>query len=62
MPKRFMIELIKNPDDVPKTSYVSVGKMIDIFNDLEQKGYTDAIVITISSKLSGLYDAVRKTI
>lgn len=58
--KTFYDRIDKNPDDVPKTSYVSVGKMIDIFNDLEQKGYTDAIVITISSKLSGLYDAVRK--
>lgn len=54
-------ERIKNdPDDIPRTSYVSPGTMIQYFEELEKEGYDEAIVITISSKLSGLYEAVKR--
>ncbi len=54
-------ERIKNdPDDIPRTSYVSPGTMIQYFEELEKEGYEEAIVITISSKLSGLYEAVKR--
>jgi DegV family protein with EDD domain len=58
--KTFYERITANPDDIPKTAYASVGKMIEAFEAYEKEGYTDAIVITISSKLSGLYEAVRR--
>ncbi|MBN2268312.1 MAG: DegV family protein [Acholeplasmataceae bacterium] len=59
--KTFYERITKDPDDVPKTSYVSVGKMIEYFEELEKEGYEEALVITISSELSGLYEAVKRT-
>lgn len=59
--KTFYERITKDPDDVPKTSYVSVGKMIEYFESLEKQGYEEALVITISSELSGLYEAVKRT-
>lgn len=58
--KTFYERISKDPDDIPKTSYVSPGRMIEIFEALEKKGYDEAIVITISSKLSGLFEAVKR--
>lgn len=58
--KTFYERISKDPDDIPKTSYVSPGRMIEIFEALENKGYDEAIVITISSKLSGLFEAVKR--
>ncbi len=58
--KTFYERIKANPDDIPKTSYVAMGRMIQIFNELEAKGYEEAIVITISSKLSGLFEAVKR--
>ncbi len=57
----FYDRISKKPDDVPKTSYVSVGTMIDIFKELEDEGYEEALVITISGQLSGLHEAVKRT-
>lgn len=59
--KTFYERIAKNPNDVPKTSYVAPGRMLEIFEDYAKKGYDEAIVITISSKLSGLYEAVIRT-
>ena len=59
--KTFYERITKDPNDIPKTSYVSVGRMIEFFEDLEKKGYEEALVITISSELSGLYEAVKRT-
>lgn len=58
--KTFYDRISKNPNDVPKTSYVSIGKMIDIFDSLKEKGYDEALVITIAGPLSGLNEAVRQ--
>jgi len=44
----------------PKTAYVSIGHMVDTFEKMKIKGYERAFVVTISSKLSGLYNAVIK--
>jgi DegV family protein with EDD domain len=49
------------PNDIPKTSYVSIGTMIETFEELEKEGYEEALVIVISSELSGLYEAVKRT-
>lgn len=59
--KTFYERINKNPNDVPKTSYVSVGKMIEYFENLEKEGYKEALVITISSELSGLFESVKRT-
>ena len=54
-------ERIKNdPNDIPRTSYVSPGTMIQYLEELEKEGYDEALVITISSKLSGLHEAVKR--
>lgn len=58
--KTFYERIQKDPDDIPRTSYVSPGTMISYFEELEKEGYDEALVITISSKLSGLYEAVKR--
>ncbi|MCR3906051.1 MAG: DegV family protein [Tenericutes bacterium] len=58
--KTFYERISKDPNDIPKTSYVSPGRMIEIFEELEKEGYEEALVITISSQLSGLYEAVKR--
>lgn len=57
--KTFYNRIMDNPDDIPKTSYIAIGKMIEYFQQLEAQGYEEALVITISAKLSGLNEAVR---
>ncbi|MFI3329858.1 MAG: DegV family protein [bacterium] len=42
----------------PTTAYVSIGKMVDTFNDLKSKGYDGVVVITISKQMSGLNGAI----
>ncbi len=56
----FYKRILNNPNDIPRTAYVSPGKMISYFEQLEKEGYEEALVITISSKLSGLYEAVKR--
>lgn len=58
--KTFYERIQKDPNDIPKTSYVSIGRMIEFFEALEKEGYEEALVITISSKLSGLFEAVKR--
>lgn len=58
--KTFYERIQKDPNDIPRTSYVSPGTMIAYFEELEKEGYDEALVITISSKLSGLYEAVKR--
>lgn len=45
----------KNPDIDLTTSQTSTGKIASVYEKLKAEGYTDIIVITISSKLSGTY-------
>lgn len=56
--KTFYERLAKNPEDVPKTSYETVGNMIETLNNLKKKGYDEALVITIARPLSGMHDAL----
>lgn len=58
--KTFYKRITDDPNDIPKTSYVSIGKMIGYFEQLEKEGYEEALVITISGKLSGLNEAVKQ--
>lgn len=41
----------------PSTSFMPIGKMIEIYEQLVKEGYTDAIVITISKEMSGIFNA-----
>jgi len=41
----------------PSTSFMPLGQMIGIYEDLVKEGYTDAIVVTISKELSGIFNA-----
>lgn len=41
----------------PRSSYYPLGKMVEIYEDLVKEGYTQAIVITISKKMSGIFNA-----
>lgn len=54
----FYNRLAKEPNNIPKTSYVSPGHMIEVFERLEQEGYEEVFVITIAKPLSGLHDAI----
>lgn len=51
----FYQRLLCNPNTNVKTSQTSTGKMGDVYKRLEAEGYTDVIVITISSQMSGTY-------
>ncbi len=41
----------------PSTSYLPIGQMMEIYEDLVKDGYTDALVIPISKEMSGIYNA-----
>lgn len=43
----------------PHTAFCSLGKMIETYEEMKQKGYDSALVIVISSQLSSLYEAVQ---
>ncbi len=58
--KTFYERIAKDPNDIPKTSYVSIGKMMEYFEQLYNDGYEEALVITISSQLSGLFESVKR--
>lgn len=52
---KFYQTIVKNPDIDVSTSQTSTGKIAHIYKELKEEGYTDIIVIVISSKLSGTY-------
>lgn len=45
--------------EIPTSSLPSMKDMEDTFKKLESENYTHAIIITLSSQLSGLYNAVK---
>ncbi|WP_027623129.1 DegV family protein [Clostridium lundense] len=53
-------EVYDNLDkEVPTSSLPSMQDMEDTFTKLEEEGYTHAIVVTLSSGLSGIYNAAK---
>lgn len=53
-------EVYENLDrEIPTSSLPSMQDMEDMFTRLEQEGYTHAIVVVISSGLSGIYNAIK---
>lgn len=56
--EEFYNKLLEKPNADVSTSQVPVGEIVDAFKRLKSEGYTDLIVIAISSQLSGTYQAV----
>ncbi|NEZ47052.1 DegV family protein [Clostridium niameyense] len=46
-------------NEVPTSSLPSMEDMENLFNELEEKGYTHVIAVVLSSGLSGIYNAVK---
>lgn len=46
-------------NEIPTTSMPSMGDIEDIYSSLEKEGYTHVVAITISSGLSGTFNAVK---
>lgn len=47
------------PAEVPTTALPSLKDVNDLYKKLEREGYTHAIVVTLSSGLSGVHNAIR---
>lgn len=47
------------PDEYPSTSTPSLSEIIDKFDELKAKGYEKVIALSISSCLSGTFNAIR---
>lgn len=56
-PKEFYDKL-NTLNTIPSTAMPSTGQLLDIYSELKEKGYTDAIYISISEHLSGTYQNV----
>jgi DegV family protein with EDD domain len=53
--KEFYDIINANPNIDVSTSQTSTGKIASVYEELKEEGYTDVIVVVISSKLSGTY-------
>ncbi len=53
--KEFYKMIEENPNVDVSTSQTSTGKIASVYEELKEEGYTDVIVVVISSKLSGTY-------
>jgi len=58
-PSAFYERLENDKSCFPSSSYLPIGQMVEFYEDLVEKGYNKAIVVTISSHMSGLYNAVQ---
>lgn len=47
------------PDEIPTTSLPDLNNTEKIVEKLKSEGYTDVIIATVSSKLSGTYNSIR---
>ncbi len=54
----FYKQMEANKNLVPRTSQPSLGSLIEFFEGLASEGFEEVIVTTISSKLSGTYNAI----
>ncbi len=53
--KDFYNMIVENPNIDVSTSQTSTGRIASVYEELREEGYTDVIVVVISSKLSGTY-------
>lgn len=49
---------LKESDEIPSTSQPAIGYLLEMFEEYAKQGYSDIIVIPISSGLSGTYQTV----
>jgi len=58
----FYQKLNDDKDLVPHSSMPSPGELLELLEDLEQKGYEEVFIQTISSQLSGTYDVCQMAV
>lgn len=51
----FYDRVVKNPDINVSTSQTSTGKIASVYEEMKEEGYTDILVVVVSSKLSGTF-------
>lgn len=54
--QEFYDMLDKNPNIIPRTSMASTGTMLEAYEKLRDQGCDTILFVTISSKMSGIYD------
>lgn len=57
--EQFYQRLIDDNNLVPQSSMPSPGELLEILDELEEKGYEEVFVVTISSGLSSTFDIVQ---
>ncbi len=57
--EKFYQNLIDDNTLVPQSSMPSPGELLELMDDLEEKGYDEVFVVTISSGLSSTFDIVK---
>lgn len=55
----FYNRIADKPNDVPKTSYVSIGLMQEYFEQAIEDGIEEVLIVTIAKPLSGLNEALK---
>ena len=53
----FYQKLEEDKSVFPSSSYMPIGQMIEIYENLVKEGYEKAIVVSISKEMSGIYNA-----
>ncbi len=48
-----------DPDIFPRTSQPPTSEMVETYEKMQKKGYTDLVVVTISSQMSGIFGAAQ---
>lgn len=52
-------EKMRGASELPKTSQPAVGEFVRRYEDLREQGFTDVVVITLSSGISGTFQAAQ---
>lgn len=52
-------EKMRSANELPKTSQPAVGEFVKLYDRLRSEGYSDIVVVTLSSKISGTYQAAQ---
>ena len=60
--EEFYSKLLSNTSLVPTSSMPSPGELLDLLEDLENKGFEEVFIITLSSGLSGTYDVCQMAV
>ncbi|MFW5894709.1 MAG: DegV family protein [Bacillota bacterium] len=55
----FYSRLKEEPNASPSTAQTATGVMMETYETLRKEGYTDVVVVTISSQLSGTYEGAQ---